>query len=79
MWKWAFLKKIIKNINKRKFRDLVFFMSAWRIWNHLYFNSKKNCTQNPYFLQKFDFCIFEPKNCKMIENSYNAPLNFSPL
>ena len=22
---------------------------------------------NPYFLQKFDFCIFEPKNCEVIE------------
>ena len=39
---------------------------------------EKHCTQNSYFLQKLDFCIFEPKNCKMIENSSNAPLNFSP-
>ena len=23
---------------------------------------KKNCTQNASFLQKLDFCIFEPKN-----------------
>ena len=28
----------------------------------------KNCTQNAYFLQKVDFCIFEPKNREMIEN-----------
>ena len=34
---------------------------------------EKNCTQNPYFLQKFDFCIFEPKNCELIENSPKAP------
>ena len=24
-------------------------------------------------------CIFEPKNCKVIENTSNAPLKFSPL
>ena len=25
-------------------------------------------TLNPYFLQKFEFCIFEPKSCEVIEN-----------
>ena len=39
----------------------------------------KNCTQNAYFLQKIDFCIFEPKNREVIENSPKTPLNFSPL
>ena len=39
----------------------------------------KNCTQNTYFLQKFDFCIFEPKNREVIENSSKTPLNFSSL
>ena len=39
----------------------------------------KNCTQNAYFLQKFDFCIFEPKNREVIENSSKTPLNFSSL
>ena len=29
----------------------------------------KNCTENAYFLQKVDFCIFEPKNREVIENS----------
>ena len=37
----------------------------------------KNCTQNPDFLQKVDFCIFEPKNREVIENYSKAPLNFS--
>ena len=37
----------------------------------------KNCTQNAYFLQKVDFCIFEPKNREVIENSSKTPLNFS--
>ena len=36
----------------------------------------KNCTQNAYFLQKVDFCIFEPKNREVIENSSKTPLNF---
>ena len=39
----------------------------------------KNCTQNAYFLQKVDFCIFEPRNREVIENSSKTPLNFSPL
>ena len=36
----------------------------------------KNCTQNAYFLQKFDFCIFEPQNREVIENSSKTTLNF---
>ena len=40
---------------------------------------EKKCTQNPYFLQKFDFCIFEPKNCEVIVSSSKAVLYFSPL
>ena len=39
----------------------------------------KNCTQNAYFLQKIDFCIFEPKNREMNENTSKTPLSFSPL
>ena len=39
----------------------------------------KNCTQNAYFHQKVDFCIFGPKNLEVIENSSKTPLNFSPL
>ena len=39
----------------------------------------KNCTQSAYFLKKNDFCIFEPKNCEVIENSYKTPLDFSSL
>ena len=33
----------------------------------------------PLFSSKFDFCIFEHKNCDVIENSPKAPLNLSPL
>ena len=29
----------------------------------------KNCTQNAYFLQNVDFCVFEPKNCEVTETS----------
>ena len=39
----------------------------------------KNCTQNAYFLQKVDFCIFEPQNRERIENSSKTPINFSLL
>ena len=34
---------------------------------------------NAYFLLKVDFCIFEPKNRELIENSSKAPLNCNPL
>ena len=29
----------------------------------------KNCNQNAFFLQKVDFCIFEPKNPEMIKET----------
>ena len=35
----------------------------------------KNCNQSAYFLQKVDFCIFEPKNREVIEKSSKTPLN----
>ena len=38
----------------------------------------KNRTQNAYFLHDVDFCIFEPQNREVIENSSKTPLNFSP-
>ena len=43
-----------------------------------HFNSIKTAL-NAYFLQKVDFCIFEPKNRELIENSSKAPLNCNPL
>ena len=39
----------------------------------------KNCTQMAYFVKKNDFCIFEPKNSELIQNSSIKPLNCSPL
>ena len=39
----------------------------------------KNCTQNAYLLQKFEFCIFEPKNREVMKNSSKTPLNVSSL
>ena len=44
-----------------------------------HFNSIKKTALNAYFLQKVDFCIFEPKNREPIENSSKAPLNCSPF
>ena len=59
---------------------LVFFFKLTRqVCNQLCLNSIKTCTQNAYFLQKVDLCIFEPKNREVIENSYKAPLSFGPL
>ena len=39
----------------------------------------KNCTQNAYFPQEFEFCIFEPQNHEVMENSSKTPLNVSSL
>ena len=46
--------------------------SAWCL-------SSRLGTQNTYFRQKVDFCIFEHKNREVIENSSKTPLNFTPL
>ena len=63
----------------QKFRGLVF--SSWRDGVEITctLNRKKDCTQNPYFLKTFDFCIFQPKICGVIENYSKAPPNFRPL
>ena len=57
----------------------MFFKSARRVRYHPNIKSiKKKCSQNAQFLKKkVDFCIFEPKNCEVIENSSKAPLIFS--
>ena len=58
-----FLKKNHKNLCISKNQGFGVFTS--RLSPEIQF--EKNCTQNPYFLQKFDFCIFEPKNCEVIK------------
>ena len=80
--------KILENAEKELFRKsyisknsgvwCFFFKLARWVRNHLYLNSKK-LPSKPLFSSKFDFCIFEPKNCEVIENSFKAPFNFSPL
>ena len=52
-----------------------FFKLARRIWNHPFFNSKK--MHSSYFLQIFEFCIFGPQNCEVIETL--SKQHFSPL
>ena len=56
-----------------------FFLVDWAGLQSPVLEFNKNSTQNAYFLQKVDFCIFEPKNREMIENSAKTPLNFSAL
>ena len=58
---------------------MVFFKSARRVESPILQFEKKTALKKAYFLQKFDFCIFEHKNCEVIENSSEAPLNLSPL
>ena len=52
-----------------------FFKSTRQVYKLPVFEFDKNCTQNAYFFQKVDFCIFEAKNCEVIENSSKTPLN----
>ena len=40
---------------------------------------KKTALKTLIYFKNLIFCIFEPKNCEVIENSSKAPLNFSPL
>ena len=57
----------------------VFFQVDWACLQSPVLEFDKNCTQNAYFFQKVDFCIFEPKNREVIEKSSKAPLSFSPI
>ena len=71
-----FLKKALKIVHKQKFRGALFFSSQLDRFEITCTSiRKKPCPQNPYLI----FCIFEPKNCEVIEKSSKAPLNFSPL
>ena len=75
-----FRKKHTKISHKPKIRGFVFFqVGQTGLKSPMLQFEKKKCTQTRNFLQKFDFCIFEPKNCEVIENSFKAPLDFSPL
>ena len=69
------LKKIC---HKQKFNYKVFFKSAKWVYYHLYFILIRTTNLNAYCLQKVDFCIYEPNNFEVIENSSKAPL-FSSL
>ena len=70
-----FYKNHKKSVITKNFSVWCFFKSARRVCNQspvLQFD--KNSTQNAYFLQKDEFCIFEHKNREVIENSSKAPL-----
>ena len=74
----SFLKNNHKKPSPSKIQGLCVFSSGLDGFEITCTSIRKKCTQNPYFLHKFDFCIFEPKNCDVINNSSKAPLNFSP-
>ena len=60
----SFFQKIIKNIKKQKFKGLVFSKSARRVWNHLYFNLKKNARKTLNFFKNLIFAFLNPKTVK---------------
>ena len=69
----------LKNLSQAKCQLFGVFQVDKAGWQSPVLEFDKNCTQNVYFLQKVDFCIFEPKNRKVIENPSKTTLNFSPL
>ena len=74
------LKKNHKKIcHKQNVKCLMFFQVDKAGLQSPVLEFDKNCTQNGYFLQKLNFCIFEPQNREVIENSSKTPLNFSSL
>ena len=75
---YQFLKIRKKISHKQNVKCLVFFRADKAGLQSPVLEFDKNCTLNAYFLQKVDFCIFEPKNREVIENSSKTPLNFSP-
>ena len=79
MWKmiFLFLKKPLKYVISKNSSIWCFlFKSARWVCYHLDINLIKTAIK---MLQKVEFCIFEPKNCDVIENSSKTLLNFSPL
>ena len=72
-------QKFIKNLPSAKCQVFGVFQVDEAGLQSPVLESDKHCTQNAYFLRKVDFCIFEPKNREVIENSSITPLNFSPL
>ena len=77
--KLSIFKKIIKNLSKAKCQVFDVFQVDKAGLQSPVLEFDKNCTQNGYFRQKLNFCIFEPQNCEVIENSSKTPLNFSSL
>ena len=69
--------KIHKKSFKQKFKCLLFFKSARRVCNLLYFNLLKTSIKTLIFL--FFFCIFKSQTLEVIESSSKASLNFRPL
>ena len=57
----------------------VFFKAARPVCNHLYLILIKTALKTLIFFKKMFFCIFNPKNREVIENSSKTPLNFCPL
>ena len=75
---YQFLKIHKKSVISKMLNVWCFFKSTGQVCNHLYLNSIKTALKTLIFL-KNDFCIFEPKNREVNENTSKTPLCFSPL
>ena len=74
-----FIKFIKKIVHRQNCKGSVLFQVGWTGLKPPVLQLEKNAIKTLFFLKKFDFCIFEPKTCEVIENSFKALLNFSPL
>ena len=77
--KLSFFLKFIKNLSQAKCQVFGVFQVDQACLQSSVLEFDKNYTLNAYFLQKVVFCIFEPKNREMLENSSKTQLNFSQL
>ena len=77
---YQFLKIHKKSvISKCQVFCVCFFKSTRPVCNHKYLNSIKTALKTLIFFKKLIFCIYEPKNREVIDNSSKTQLYFSPL
>ena len=79
-WKIINFLKIIKNLSQANCQVFGVFQVDWACLQSSVLEFRiKTALKTLSFFKKLIFCIFELKNCEMIENSSKTPLNFSPL
>ena len=76
---YQFLKIHKKSVISKMSSVCCFFKSTRQVCNNLHLKSIKTALKTLIFFKNFDFCILEPKNREVIEDSTKTTLSFSPL